>query len=246
MRQGRMCTTSRRGSRWMTVGALCVALCLAVSGLAQASLITFNFEGVVGFTHPSVSLGVASGTPVRGFYTFESTTPDLFPGTGANASFGRYVFNTLTIQFLGNTYTTGAVATKFIDVTNSVTLDSYSVGHTAVGSTPSLSGPTVNGLAPLAFQFNISGTGGNNLFDSDALPLEPPSLASAFGLSRSFSFTFIGGINNGVCGSSLCRADGAITSLTAVPLPGALLLFGSGLLGLMGFSVGRRMMAKAA
>jgi hypothetical protein len=241
-----MSTTSRRGSRWMAVGALCVALCLAVSGLAQASLITFNFEGVVGFTPQSASLGIASGTPIRGFYTFESTTPDLVPGTGPNASVGRYVFNALTIQFLGNTYTTGAVATKFINVTNSVTIDSYSVDHIAVGSTPSLSGPPVNGLAPFAFQFNISGTGGNNLFDSDALPLEPPSLASPFGLSRPFSFAFVGGINNGVCGSSLCRANGEITSLTAVPLPGALLLFGSGLLGLMGISVGRRMMAKAA
>lgn len=239
-----MSTTSRRGSRWMAVGALCVALCLAVSGLAQASLITFSFEGVVGFTPPSASLGVASGTPIRGFYTFESTTPDLAPG---NASLGRYVFNTLTIQFLGNTYnTTGAVATKFIDVTNSLTFDGYTVHHAGSGSIPSLSGPPVNGLAPLAFQLNISGTGGNNLFDSDALPLEPPSLASPFGLSRLFSFTFVGGVNNGVCDFSLCRADGEITSLTAVPLPGALLLFGSGLLGLMGISVGRRMMAKAA
>ena len=73
--------------------------------------------------------------------------------------------------------TTGAGARKFIDVTNSVTIDSYSVTHGPVdASIPSLTGPLIDGLAPFTFQFNISGTGGNNLFDSDALPLEPPSL----------------------------------------------------------------------
>ncbi len=40
--------------------------------------------------------------------------------------------------------------------------------------------------------------------------------------------------------------DGVITSLTTVPLPGALLLFGSGLLGLMGIGVGRRMAARTS
>ena len=230
-----MRTKCRRVSRWLAVGGSCLALCLLVSGVAQASLVTFRFEGVTFSTIPSqLNPPIVPNAPFSGFYTFESDkviNPDLLTGS---SQIGRYLITGLSINLAGKTYSLGTPTPGsflgVIDVTNSTGPDSYAV------RTTNLTGDAINGsglvLRQLQFSYSLT-----DMFDSDALPLVPPPLPTGpFGRPQ-ISLSFIGG-GTGV------GTGGTLTSLTAVPLPGALLLFGSGLLGLLGINVGRRMMAQ--
>lgn len=231
-----MRTKSRRVSR-MIVVLSCAALCLSVSSVAQAALITFSFEGTVVGASSSLNPPISPNTPIKGFYKFESTTPDLLPG---NLVVGRYALSGFSVSLLGTvgkTYTMGPAGERTIEIVNSFS-DAYrvSLARVELDQPQAIVGPSINDFAPRAFQFSIAGN--DDLFTNDSLLLAPPSLGSA-----PFTMTFY---RNGVGGLEAVQASGGLTSLTLapVPLPGALLLFGSGLLGLMGISVGRRMMAR--
>lgn len=231
MKQDRMCTKCRRVSRWMAVGSLCVALCLSVNGVAQASLITFSFEGTVAGASSFLNPPISPSTPIKGSYTFESTTPDLLPG---NSVVGRYALSAFSVSLLGTvgkTYTMGPVGDRIIEITNLSSSDAYRVNLARVelDQPQALVGDSINGFAPRTFEFTITG---NDLFTNDSLPLAPPSL----GLSPAFRMVFFSG-------GDAVLTNGSLTSLTAVPLPGALLLYGSGLLGLLGIRMVRRRIA---
>jgi hypothetical protein len=80
-----------------------------------------------------------------------------------------------------------------------------------------LSGSSVNGLSPIGFRFV-----------GDALPSAPPSLSSF--ISNQWRLIFDGPGHPTVRGS--------LTSLTAVPLPAAVILFGAGFIALVGLGAG--------
>ena len=203
---------------------------LAAVGLAQAAPVTFYFAGTT--DPPSLSSTFHPSTPITGSYTFESTTPDVYPSV--NPSLGNYALSNLSVNFLGNAYTMAAhTRPNQISIENNGTFDSYRVLLIPGSPERALTGPPIDGLDPLSFQINIFG----NMFTSDALPLTPPSLGSIPGSNRgTFAIAFSSS-------SALGVAPGVLTSLTLapVPLPGALLLFGSGLLGLAGFGVHQRL-----
>lgn len=96
-------------------------------------------------------------------------------------------------------------------------------------------GDTVNFLGPRIFDIQLRAPGGpggiGSVFNSDALPTLLPASISSFSNFNRWRLIF-GPEGNG----KLVR--GELTSLTAVPLPAAAILFGAGLVALVGLGAG--------
>lgn len=193
-----------------------------LAGVVHAALVTFNFEGNVTFVETDVSSHFSTGEKLVGSYSFDSDTPDLSPG----AQFGTYAVNQMSFTLGNNAYTPSLTAgSPQIRITSNSgvnpgtgTPDTYRV-ISVVND-----GASAGALLPREFWFDISGLG---KFD-DSLPLSPPSLGDFLSTERTFRMNFVQPVG------AVGWVSGELTSLTltAVPLPGAVLLFGTGLLGL--------------
>jgi hypothetical protein len=200
---------------------------------AQAAPVTFFFEGVVAhtdvqlFSHasdPASPLGFNTRHPMNAFFPDESTTADARPG---NVNFGQYegALTDLSVTITGPpllpsyTVALGDPAGSLIRVQDGVANDQYQVDAPVTGG-------DIKTLTPT--QFNIDLTDAFALiFGDDSLPTTPPSLGDISTNIWRLSF------DNGNR-----EVRGSLTSLTAVPLPPAVILFGAGLVALIGLGDG--------
>ncbi|MCC6142131.1 MAG: hypothetical protein IT389_16130 [Nitrospira sp.] len=203
---------------WAT-GGLLLGTILVVSPVGAAP-ITFNFTGFVSDSGTHVSGNLPQYAPVTGSYTFNSLTSNTGSGTtgtynGALSSF------TATI----GSYVVSLGATNTIQVINplNLTSDAYKVSGAFTGNLPFSNSNT----APATFLLNLANPS-TNQFSGVALPLSPPSLSSF--ATKELRLVF------GTGNSRLVTVS--LTSLTAVPLPAAVILFGAGLVALAGLGAG--------
>jgi hypothetical protein len=186
---------------------------------AEASLVTFNFEGQVTqvvSNLPEFNQTFFPSQAIFGSYTFESSTPDASPTIETRGFYTDAVKSlTVTIGSFGGTIgvPNPSVPGTGIQVWNNNPTDDYFVIVPTTGT-------TIAGYAPTFTEIHLSKNDGT-LLSSKALPIFSPSLS---GLDIQ---AFVLGFQNETGPSQLIF--GTVTSLTPVPLPPSAFLFGVGL-----------------
>jgi hypothetical protein len=194
---------------------LTAVLVLLVVQAGYAYPISFNFTGTVTQTifDPADPYGgtIGFGTPIVGYYTFESTVADAVPldnKTGSYTSNGN-PFG-MAVNIGGNIFNSFGYLN--IGVANN-----YPTGDQYTVTTQSSSGDLYLKL----FLQDSTGTA----FNSDALPKMPPNL-SQFLVK---DFQLIASFLDPLSGYNQVEIDGNVNSIAPVPEPGTLLLIASGL-----------------
>lgn len=192
---------------------------------AEAALVTYQFSGNVSevsgalFTPGGVGVdGFNSGLRLSGNYTVDTTTAGILPSglpiqvyNGSVTNLNLSIGNYAAIQGVGTNLTTISSGTPAF----------YSVNLGTAGN-------LVKGLAPSLFSLNLADETGT-AFSSVALPGTQALGLNAFNVNR-WTLAFSNG-------KSLV---GSFDTVTAVPLPATVLLFGAGLTGLVGFGARSR------
>jgi hypothetical protein len=206
--------------RWLSKGFMlpAAAICslLVPCTAAQAALVQYSFTGTVGGANGALRSELPVGSAMTGTFSFENTTPST--GTG------RYV---------------GALQSFSLDI------GSYSVNFDPSGDLnliritdnpsgdlwrlrTSVTGDSIGQYSPTEFRLDLE--------DEDGLAItgtglqNPPSLGDLTSTQWRLVFEDAGG--------RMVRVQGVLSSLTAVPLPAAVLLFGAGLISLVGLGAG--------
>lgn len=210
--------TMKRLNLYAGLGVILWSMLSSSLVVATAAPVTFSFVGDVTSVHPDLGSTFSTSQTLTGSYTFD---PATVGDSNPNGNIGRYngAITNLNVTIGSYTATLGNSGSNFIEIRN-LASERYEVRAP-------LTGPLVGGFSPLRFRIElINGTGA---FSSDELTATPPSL-NAFVIDR-FRLVFEDG--NGTA-----RVRGSLTALTAVSLPAAFLLFGAGLVALVGLGAG--------
>lgn len=216
----------RRGN---ILAAAAVCSLLVPFTAAQAAPVTYSFAG-------SLDNDPLSQYSVSGTFTYDNATS----GSGGvyNGAVTNFIWN-LSVNgthAYTSTFTPGANAvtvSKDMPLLFGGTVDRWAMTTAATSTQLLTQGTPPVDHVPFRFDLRLDRTGGG-LFGDTSLQ-DPPSLASlgipGQGNARwRLFFEDANGIPSAYVGS--------ITSLTAVPLPAAVVLFGAGLISLVGLGAG--------
>ena len=191
---------------------------------AVAGIVTFNFTGAVSHVSTPLFPALNASDTLSGSFTYDT---DVATDSNGSPNIGRYndaitLLNVNVGSFAGTLGSESAGNNNFIRIVNSST-DTFDVRAPLIGS-------LVGAYEPLYFRMTLRDPSGL-VFVNDSLPTltNAPSLSS-FASDR-FRIIFENG--NGIA-----KVRGNLTSLTAVPLPPAVILFGAGLIALVGLGAG--------
>ena len=202
------------------LGALCASVFSFITTSSHATLITFGFAGTVSsISDVTNALGgsVDVGTVFSGQYNFESTT------AGTSSSIGTNYFSAVTSA----TVTIGGNKFDRSGLNSIITVADGAMVASSSGIV--VQADIYKVVIPLFSQFAFSITlfdSTNTAFNDMTLPLVPPDIAKFDPMPNQFEI-------HEQLPSGTIGIAGIITSIYSVPVPAAVWLFGSGLLGLV-------------
>ncbi len=205
---------------WFRRGGIlaAVAVCSLLVPLtaAHAALVTYSFTG----NFDGDPLGM---TPITGSFQFDNGT------SGSGGVYNSAVTGmSLTIGSGSGSYTSVlAPGENAVTISQNINLGGGLVGDRWALVTAA-TGPQVGDFTPFRFDLRFDGEGGG-LFTNTNLQ-DPPSLSTVS--AARWRLMFEDSLGDPVA------LRGSITSLTAVPLPAAVILFGAGLISLVGLGAG--------
>ena len=199
-------------SRGVCLGSLLWAS-LAVTP-AGAGTVTYNFAGTVADVPAALTSQFNTDQSMWGSVTVSDT--------GSGPSYSTTAFTLHIGTYLATKNGVGSVT-----IQNNNTVLNAPTTIDRMSSTQFVSGGSVGSYTPNFFAIDLRGP--ETVFSSQALPSTPPSISS-FSILNSWRLVFkLGTTSTTVSGQ-----------LTAVPLPAAVLLFGAGLVALVGLGAGSR------
>lgn len=200
----------------MTAGLLlCVSVAVAP---AMAATITFNFSGTI--DHVQNLLNPPFTTSTSPTAMTGSMTVNTFD-SNASLTRGNYAVQNFNIQI--GSYSAAFGGSGLVEIRNG---NGNGLGADRfIATVTPLTGNPVNFLSPRLFDMDLRGP--KTVFGSDALPTAMPSISSFSGNNQWRLVFGPQGFGKVVSGT-----------LTAVPLPAAVILFGAGLVALAGLGAG--------
>lgn len=198
-----------------------IALCSLLLPLnaTQAALIpiTYNFTGLVSDVSEPLSPPISAvNQHVHGSFTVNFT----------NATGGTYygAVTGFSINFNGTSYSATFAPAGLVNVVKLHNAGGNGTDNFKLAT--SVTGTEINDFDPTSFSLELKG---KNMLTTDNL--QPPDLGVALS-KASWRLNFENGDED------MARIRGGFSQLTAVPLPAAVLLFGAGLISLVGLGAG--------
>ncbi|MBH0201197.1 MAG: hypothetical protein HP496_02565 [Nitrospira sp.] len=217
-------------SRGFVLPAAAVCALLVPCTTVQAALVNYSFTGTVGDVSKALKSTMPSGSSMWGTFSFDNETPSTPPGSGRymgaiqsfSLNFGSY---SVSLDPTGDT--------NAIRIVDSSSGDLWRLKTSVTGnSIESVEGINTRHYVPAEFRMDLEDEDGEAITGTSPLQ-NPPSLGD---LSSNRWRLVFEDENSG----RTVRVQGLFNSvsLTAVPLPAAVLLFGAGLISLVGLGAG--------
>ncbi|NOT24325.1 MAG: hypothetical protein HOP22_16605 [Nitrospiraceae bacterium] len=199
---------------------------------ASAATITYNFTGnvtqVQNQLNPPFTVQVLNLTAMKGSIVVD--TADQFTSGPQSARFGEYRITNFSVDVEGKTFTLAPLLPGVfgVEIQNGLPGQDEFNATVIAPNGPNIPGPDF--FVPSVFDIKLHAPGSQvpAVFTSDALPTTVPSISS-FTTKNEWRLEF---------GPGGKAVSGVITAMTAVPLPASIILFGVGLVALIGLGAG--------